>query len=168
MVCAEDLCAIICSGMKWHPFSSLRLHYSFLTKTFKTINARVWHPDGVFKGLIHMWHRRNYGWMLFLTSPMAFTGVWTHDFVFIKPLTQTSWVCNGERSWFKSAKSSVCGSRDVCVWPKRCVCVAQEVCVCGPRAVCVAQEQFWLDALPEIGPGRTRSCLVLVVSFAST
>jgi len=31
-----------------------------------------------------MWHRSNYDWILFLTSPMAFTGVPTHDFVFTR------------------------------------------------------------------------------------
>jgi len=32
-----------------------------------------------------MRHRSNYDWMLFLTSPMAVTGVQTHEFVFTKP-----------------------------------------------------------------------------------
>jgi len=33
-----------------------------------------------------MRHRSNYDWMLFLTSPMAFVGVRTHDFVFTRQL----------------------------------------------------------------------------------
>jgi len=32
-----------------------------------------------------MGHQSNYDQMLFLTSPMALTGVETHDFVFAKP-----------------------------------------------------------------------------------
>jgi len=33
-----------------------------------------------------MWDRRNYDWIMFsLTSPMVFTGVQTHNFVFTKP-----------------------------------------------------------------------------------
>jgi len=31
-----------------------------------------------------MWHRSNHDWMLFLISPMAFTGLRTHD-LFTKP-----------------------------------------------------------------------------------
>jgi len=37
------------------------------------------------QGLIQMEHRCNYDWMLFLISPMVFTGVRTHDFVLTKP-----------------------------------------------------------------------------------
>jgi len=33
-----------------------------------------------------MWHRSNYDWMLFLTSPIAFIGVSTHELVFTNPL----------------------------------------------------------------------------------
>jgi len=36
-----------------------------------------------------MWHMSNYDWMLFLTSPMAFTGDQTHDFVYTKPCVLT-------------------------------------------------------------------------------
>jgi len=34
--------------------------------------------------IIQMWQRSNYDWMLSLTLLMAFTGVPTHDLMFIK------------------------------------------------------------------------------------
>jgi len=40
------------------------------------------------QGLIQMRHRNNYDWMLFLTSPMAFVGARTHNFVFTKRTLQ--------------------------------------------------------------------------------
>jgi len=57
------------------------------SKFIVTIPVRTPDGKGSFKaaqGLIHIWHRNNYDWMLFLTSPMAFTGDKTHDFVFTK------------------------------------------------------------------------------------
>jgi len=36
-----------------------------------------------------MWRRSKYDWMLFLTSPIAVTGVQTHKFPFTKPCALT-------------------------------------------------------------------------------
>jgi len=48
----------------------------------KPLMERVFVKSG--QGLIRMRYRSNYDWMVFLTSPMAFTGVQTHDFVLTK------------------------------------------------------------------------------------
>jgi len=36
-----------------------------------------------------MWRRSNHDWMLFLTSPMAFAEVRTHDFMLTNPCALT-------------------------------------------------------------------------------
>jgi len=49
----------------------------------RTPDGKVFVKSG--QGLIYMWNRTSYDYMLFLTLPMAFTGDKTHDLMFAKP-----------------------------------------------------------------------------------